>query len=88
MACSVLKRADNSPWATLDAVNAAIKDYAWPTDRSDRPCGFQFSVVKGTKDNTPLPSATVNWTASQVMHFAMHAVHIFEPFVPADQRQH
>lgn len=88
MACSVLKRSDGQPWATLDAVNAAISEYSWPADRSDRPSGFHHSVTKGTKDNTPVPAATINWTASQVMHFAMHAVHILEPFVPSDQRQH
>ena len=88
MVCSVLKKDDGTPWATLDGINAAIKNYTWPTDRSDRPCGFHHSVTKGTKDNTPLQAATVNWTASQVMHFAMHAVHILETFVPVEQRQH
>eukprot|EP00965_Chrysotila_dentata_P094667 3130564-Pleurochrysis_carterae.AAC.1 len=88
MACSVLKTSDGQPWATLDAVNAAISEYSWPADRSDRPSGFHHSVTKGTKDNTPVPAAIINWTASQVMHFAVNAVHILEPFVPSDQRQH
>eukprot|EP00965_Chrysotila_dentata_P172383 5688849-Pleurochrysis_carterae.AAC.1 len=88
MICSVLKKADGSPWATLDGTSTAITNYNWPTDRSDRPCSFYHSVTKGTKDNTPIQGATVNWTASQVMHFAMHAVHIIKPFVPVEQRQH
>eukprot|EP00965_Chrysotila_dentata_P059598 1977408-Pleurochrysis_carterae.AAC.1 len=88
MACSVLNRADGQPWATLEGVNAAMKNYAWPTDRSDRPCGFHHPVVKGSKDNTPHQAATVNRTASQVMHFTMHAVHIMKPFVHVEQRQH
>eukprot|EP00965_Chrysotila_dentata_P140753 4653005-Pleurochrysis_carterae.AAC.1 len=65
MVCSVVNKDDGSPLATLDEINAAIKNYTWPTDRSDRPYGFHHSVTKGTKDNTPLQAATVNWTASQ-----------------------
>eukprot|EP00965_Chrysotila_dentata_P099772 3296982-Pleurochrysis_carterae.AAC.3 len=49
---------------------------------------FHHSVTKGTKDNTSIQRATVNWTASQMMHFAMHTVHILEPSVLVEQRQH
>eukprot|EP00965_Chrysotila_dentata_P140754 4653005-Pleurochrysis_carterae.AAC.2 len=48
--CSVVNKDDGSPWATLDEINAAIKNYTWPTDRNDRPYGFHHSVTKGTEE--------------------------------------
>ena len=66
-------------WFTLDELNAAIHKYKFPKGVSIP--ALHPKVAKGTEDGRPHKGATVHYSASQMLQFALHSVAIFEPLL-------
>lgn len=54
---------------TEEAINAALRSYPMPTGR--RVPDVQSKVFEGSKGGHPRTSATMGWSASQTLHFAL-----------------
>ena len=72
---------------TIDQMNEALRKYPhFPRDCRIPP--LHEKLKEGRAGGRPKSDKTLRMSGSQVMHFAIHSIHIFDPLLTAKMRRH